>query len=269
MTHIFLLHAIEDQTCASRIRQDLNVRGYAVDDEIQTLDVGAKLYPHTAKSALVASAAVILLWSSYASRNERVWNAVKFAQQLKRQILPVTLDSTAFPEMLPGAVPTLAQLPCDTIAASLASSLPPAQSNDPLFALYEQAVDLSQPVRIEAIERAATMLQNPQYRSGQVHDALLALLTCLAQDDPITSVCEKAQEVMNTQNVSTPITSSAVSPAKPQLFDKGTFYEYVCINKHTTTIDKNTLHQPNSQLMRQGVAVLTCKTCGEQAKFKM
>ena len=266
MTHLFLLHATEDNPCATRIRQDLNTRGYAVDDEIQTLDVGAMLYKPSAKSALVASAAVILLWSGNATRNERIWNVVRFAQQLKRPILPVTLDSTAFPETLPGAVPTLAQLPCDNIVASLVSSLPPAQSNDPLFAIYEQAIDMSQPARIEMIERAAAMLQSSQYRSGQAHDALLALLECLAKDDPITSVREKAQAVINAQNVST---SFVVPSGRPQLFDKGTFYEYVCINGHTTTIDKNTLQQSNSQLMRQGVAVLTCKICGEQAKFKI
>ena len=253
MTHLFLLHATEDQTCATRIRQNLNVRGYAVDDEIQTFDVSKMLYKPSAKSALVASAAVILLWSSNAARNERIWNAVRFAQQLKRPILPVTLDSTAFPETLPGAVPTLAQLPCDNIAASLASSLPPAQSNDPLFALYEQAVDMSQPARIEMIERAATMLQSSQYRSGQGHDALLALLNCLAKDEPITSVREKAQETMNSVTSSVPLATPR--PAQSSLF------QATCPDGHVCEYDKR--EECKKDTVLRGSQYLTCKTCGK------
>lgn len=266
MTRIFLLHATgtEDLLCASRIRQDLNLRGYAVHDEVQTLDVSMKLYQNSAQSALVGSAAVILLWSSDAARNVRLWNAVKFAQQLKRPVLAVTLDSTAFPEMLQGATPTLAVPPYDTVVASLVPSLPPAQSNAPLLDIYERAIDISPDRRKDAINDAAQLLKSGQ--DTQQRDILLALLECLAHYDPITSVQEHAQDVLSVQNTSPhPI----VPPANPQLFDKGTFYEYVCSKGHVTPIDKNLLHQPNSQLVRRGVAVFTCKECKEQAKFKI
>lgn len=255
MTHIFLLYAEQDRPCATPIRQDLSVRGYAVDDEIQTLDVNKMLYKPSAKSALVASAAVILLWSSNAARNERVLNAIKFVQQLKRPILPVTLDSTAFPATLQGAVATSAQLPCDTIVTSLASSLPPAQSNDPLFALYEQAVDMSQPARIEVIERAATMLQSSQYRSGQAHDALLALLECLSHDDPITSVREKAQETIRSVTSPWQIPLTTPRPAQSSLF------QATCPDRHTCEYDKR--EECKKETTLRSSKYLTCKTCGK------
>ena len=200
MTHIFLLHATasEDLACASRIRQDLILRGYAVHDEVQTLDVSMKLYQNSAQSALVGSAAVILLWSSEAARNERLWNAVKFAQQLKRPVLPVTLDSTVFPEILQGVTPTLAVPPYDTIVAALIPSLPPAQGDTPLLDIYERAIDISPDRRKDAMNDAAQLLKSGQ--DTQHRDVLLALLECLAHYDPITSVQEYAQEVLATIN---------------------------------------------------------------------
>lgn len=263
MTHIFLLHATatEDLACASRIRQDLNLRGYAVHDEVQTLDVSMKLYQNSAQSALVGSAAVILLWSSEAARNERLWNAVKFAQQLKRPVLPVTLDSTAFPEMLQGATPTLAVPPYDTIVAALIPSLPPAQSDAPLLDIYERAIDISPDRRKDAINDAARLLNGGQ--STQQRDVLLALLECLAHYDPITSVQEHAQEVLATIHPDSGNRVPLITPRPSQ----DPFFDAACPDGHVSQFDKRVVCK--KEQIHRGLHVLTCKKCGKEFGFSV
>ena len=269
MTRIFVLHATEDAVCASRIRQDLTTRGYIVNDEVQTLDVSGRIYQHSAKIALLGSAAVILLWSGNAARNERIWNAVRFVQQLKRSLLPVTLDSTAFPEVLQGVVPTLAVPPYDTVVAALAPSLPPAQSSDPLFTLYDQVMNVAPTGRKEAIDDAQTLLNNGQV-TGTGRDAILALLTCLAQDDPILSVRESAQELLDKTPSTNPSTTDAAMPfpttpaplSRPSATNNARFI-FRCSHGHDTEFDTRELCKRDKVMIRgqeEGV-LITCPVC--------
>ena len=256
MTRIFLLHttAIEDLDCATRIRQDLNLRGYTVYDEVQSLDSQQKLYQNSPQSALVGSAAVILLWSGAAAHSEWVWNAVRFAQQLKRQVLLVALDNSVLPAMLQGTTTILAIPPYDTIVAALDSALPPAQSNDPLLAIYEQAVDVSPEKRKAALEAAGNLFTRG--RNTQQQPALLALLECLAQFDPITSVQERAKETLNMLHAKagghTPLTTSR--PAGDPRFDAQ------CPQGHVSEFDKSKICK--RETIYRGEHALTCKTCG-------
>lgn len=263
MTRIFLLYATstEDLACASCIRQDLNVRGYTVYDEVQTFDGDKRLYQNSPQNALVGSAAVILLWSSNAAHNERIWNAVRFAQQLKRPVLPVTLDNTSFPETLKGAPSTRAIPPYDTTASLLVSLLPPPQSNDSLLTIYAQAVDISPEKRKRAIENAANLLKNGQH--AQQGDAVIALLECLAQYDTITSVQDKAHEILKALQSGSPL-QTPFTMAHPS---QDPFFDAACPKGHVSQFDKR-IECKKTEIYR-GLHVLTCKTCDQDFGFSL
>jgi hypothetical protein len=141
--------------------------------------------------------------------------------------------------------------------------LPTPEDSDALQALTKQAAHEYIRERKAAIEQAAIMLQRNEDREG-----VLALLEHLAQHDTITSVREKAQEVLN---LHTSI-ESQVSIAPPQTQDNRSTFGVRCKNGHVSYFDKRYVCKATEQVLRgpaQHTAkeldelILSCTTCGE------
>ena len=70
MTQIFVSHASNDAECAEQLHQGLEARGYSTWREPTSLSMESILYPRTIENVILASAAVILVWSSSAVVSE-------------------------------------------------------------------------------------------------------------------------------------------------------------------------------------------------------
>jgi TIR domain len=81
MTQIFVSHTQDDAECAESIRQGLEAKGYSTWREPTSLRMESILYPRTIENVILGSAAVILLWSSSATRTEWVERHILFAQR--------------------------------------------------------------------------------------------------------------------------------------------------------------------------------------------
>ena len=187
MTIIFVVHTREDAECAETIRQDLEEEGYTSfhtqsfpDDSVE-------------KNAILSSAAVVLLWSGSAAQSKQVKQEVRLAQQLKKLIVPVILDTTVLPQTMVEVSSIVSQASCIDAVVQLLPQLRLLQSTDSLIMLYELAAHEHIHKRRAAIERAAEMLQRDEER-----EAVLAVLDYLAHHEPTTLLREKAQEVLAT-----------------------------------------------------------------------
>lgn len=280
MTRLFILHADADAVCADRIALDLTTSGYHVDKDVQAFDAKGELQPYTPKLNLVGCAAVILLWSTDAPQAEMVRNALQFAQGMHKQIVAVALDNVLLPATIQTSQTLISsRATCDTLAALLAPHLSPAHNTDPLFTLYEQAIDASAPVRREAIEHAEEMLNQGQHRKE-----IRALLEILASDDTITSVSDAAYGVISRTKNTVP-TLPPESTIVPQQFQNNSFFTATCGNGHINTFDKkdacshtketvyrltedvndtrgNTTRSSKQAGLRMEEVYLICPTCG-------
>jgi hypothetical protein len=190
MTTIFVSFAKEDTSCAEHILRDLETQGYTTWREPGYPDPGDSSYPRMIENAILKSAAVVLVWSSHATQSIWVQRHTSFAQQLKKQIVPVVLDSTSLPDTLVSVTPITC--PCTEAVTHILPQLPSPTSVDPLMLVCEQAAHEFIRERRAAIEHAIEMLQR-----GENREALLAILEYLAHNDQITTIREQAQAAID------------------------------------------------------------------------
>jgi hypothetical protein len=217
------------------------------------------LYPRTIENTILASTAVILVWSSSAAQSAGIEQHLLLAQRLKKLLIPVVLDGTSLPNMLVAVSPITAQAPCMDVVAQLMQQplLPPPQSNDPLIALSELATHEHISKRKAAIEQAAEILQR-----GEQREAVLALLEYLAEKDLMMGVRGKAQEAIDAHTQVLPL------PIFPNPNDARHMFGVRCKNGHVTYFDKRRVCKEQSGVVRRGGAPLDelelkCGTCGE------
>lgn len=260
MSTIFLSYAREDLHCAEQIREGLTASGYRVWREPDYPTPREQSYPYVVENAILGSAAVVVLWSHSAASFAWVKRHILIAQRFFKPLIPITLDETALPSTL--LVESLAgSEPCSDIVTHL---LPALDSSDPLLTLGEQASNQqSIRVRKEAIDQAATMLQQGDHR-----EEVLAILEYLARNDLMTGVREKAQGMLaaaTPQHTAAPPAPPA--PARPQ--DARHLFSVRCKNGHVTTFDRRVVCSQKSEVARAVMRgldelILTCATCGEK-----
>ncbi len=191
MTQIFVSNSKEDAACAESIRLGLETRGYSTWREPTSLSMESILYPRTIENIILASAAMILVWSSNAPASEWVQRHILFAQRLKKLIVPVVIDGTdLLPTLLVDTVIN-SQVSCADVVQQLPSNFPEPTSTDSHIKLSEQAAHEYIRERREAIDKAAKMLKQNEHR-----EEVLAILEYLAHDDLMMGVRERAQEVL-------------------------------------------------------------------------
>lgn len=190
MIKIFVSHAQQDAPCAEFVRHELEVKGYTCWRDPDYPSPTAASYPHMIENALFGSAALVLVWSASAAQDAWVMRHILFAQRLKKNILPVVLDSTTLPDTL--VVPiTIMSLPsCEDAVVQLLPHIPAPESQDSLFKLCEMGSHEFIQTRKDAIDLATTMLAHNDHR-----DEVLAYLEYLTHD-PIMSVRDRAKEVV-------------------------------------------------------------------------
>ena len=226
MTTIFVSFPKEDTACAEHILHDLEAQGYTTWRESTSLTLESVLYPRTIENVILGSAAVVLVWSSYAAQSEWVERHILFAQCLKKPLFPVTIDGTALPNTLIADTTIPDQAPCADVVAKLVPHLPQPGSTDPLIALSEKAAHEFIRVRKEAIDQAAEMLQRGEHR-----EAVLAILEYLASKDLMMGVRDKAQEVIDAD-----VNKAAPPPLRPG--ESRHIFGVRCKNGHITYFDK-------------------------------
>src|SRR5947209_7111299 len=265
MTTIFVSFAQEDTACAESILQGLDAKGYSAWREPKSLELNSILYPRTIENVILSSAAVVLVWSSSASRSEWVERNLLFAQRLKKPILPVLIDGTGLPNTLIADKTITGQLPCTDVVTHMLPLLPPLDKPDPLTRLAEKAADDLIAVRKEAIDAAAGMLQSGELREER-REAVLAILEYLAHNDLMMGVRDKAQEVLDAD-----AKQGAASPPSMHPADSRHIFGVRCKNGHVTYFDKRRVCSAHTKVpreMRQRADLeldelhLQCETCG-------
>jgi TIR domain len=265
MTPIFVSHTKENADCAEQLRKDLEAHSYTVWREPTTLTVEDITYPRTIENVILGSAAVVLVWSSSATKSEWVERHILFAQSLKKPVFPVVLDGTGLPNTLVSVKPVASQPPCtDAVAALIAlPDFPTPQSTDLLIKLSERATHEHIRIRKEAIDTAAEMLKRNEHR-----EAVLALLEYIARNDIMMGVRDKAQEVLDADAKKAPPPPSFLRPG-----DSRHMFGVRCKNGHVTYFDKREVcvaHSvvPRDMAKRAGVELdelhLKCETCKEE-----
>jgi hypothetical protein len=97
MTRIFLSYAPENATCAGALRTGLEAQSYTTWREPPYPNPNSASYPHLIETAVLGSAAVVLIWSQHAAQTAWVERHLLFAQKLKKPIFPLLLDHTSLP----------------------------------------------------------------------------------------------------------------------------------------------------------------------------
>jgi hypothetical protein len=260
---IFVLSAPEDLTRAEQIIHGCEALGYQTRPRSQSLQFHEIISPTSQEQMIVGSAVCILLWSQAAAQSEEVERFLLFAQRLQKNIIVLTLDAAPLPTTLVAVKMIAIQHPCDHCMEQISSFLLPPASQDALQSLAERASHEYIRERKAAIEQAASMLQHNEQR-----EAVLALLEHLAQHDTITSVRDKAQEVLNAYTPS----PSQPSPQPSQIVESRSIFGVRCKNGHISCFDKRyvckvTYPVPRGLTQRAGKEldelILSCTTCGE------
>jgi hypothetical protein len=263
MTRIFLSYAPENSTCAETLRTELEAQSYTPWREPAYPNPDSTSYPHMIETALLGSAAVILIWSQHAVQTAWVERHLLFAQTLKKPIFSLLLDRTSLPTTLVSVTPLTIQANCaDAVAALIAlPPFPPAHSTDALITLSELAAHDYIRERKAAINQAADLLAR-----GEHADEILALLDSLAKKDSIMGVREEAQKVLDAHAKKAP-----PPPAfRPQ--DAQYIFGVRCKNGHLSYFDKRVVCAAYTLIPRLLDPVgkpldelhLTCDTCGEE-----
>jgi TIR domain len=263
MTRIFLSYAPENTACAEALRSGLEAQGYTVWRAPTYPDPTSASYPHMIETAILGSAAIVLVWSQHVVQNAWFERNALFAQQLKKPIFPIVLDGTSLPNTLISASPPLIQTNCtDAVRALLAlSSFPPAHSTDALIPLSELAAHEYIRERKTAIAQAADLLTR-----GEHTDEVLALLAYLAKNDMIMGVRDEAQKVLDAH---TPQADPSQPVFRPQ--DAPYIFGVRCKNGHVSYFDKRvvcTAHTSFPRVFQPSAGkeldelYLTCQTCG-------
>jgi len=260
MTRIFLSFSNVDTACINQIRTGLEGQGYAIWQQPDYPGPQSASYPHIIENAIIGSAALIMLWSKNAAQDAWIERQFIFAQDLRKPLFPVLLDSTSLPNTLVATSPLSIQPSCaDTVAALVAlPNFPPAQSSDPFMTIYEQATHEFIRERKAAIDRAAEMI-----KQGEHSENLLALLQYLAKHDLIMGVRDRAQEVLDAE------AKQALPSPIPQ--DSRHFFGVRCKNGHISSFDKRLVCSAYKEATRAvkeraGKKLdelwLKCTTCG-------
>ena len=263
MTMIFVSSAREDAACAEQIRQGLTVAGYTTWSEPPSLSIESVLYPPTIENSILASAAMVLVWSGNAAQSAWVERHMLFAQSLKKRLLLVLRDETDIPATLIADVTIATSVPCEDVASQLLPHLPAPDSTDALTTLSEQAAHEFIRVRKEAIALAAQMLKRNEQR-----EAVLAVLEYLAHNDLMMGVRDAAKAVIEA-DAQQP-TPARLSPLRPE--DARYMFGVRCKQGHESYFDKRRVCNASSPLKREMVRGadreldelhLPCDTCGE------
>lgn len=258
MVTIFVSHTKEDFDCAEHIRQGLEAKGYLTWREPTTLTLESILYPRTVENIILSSSAIVLVWSSSAASSEWVERHILFAQQLKKTIVPVMLDSTGLPNTLIVSTIITGQTSCNDAVAQLLSRIPSVGNTDPLIVLSEKAAHDFIRLRKEAIDQAANML-----KLGEQREAVLALLEYMAHNDLMMGVREKAQALLDAD------AKKGNAPAfRPE--NSRHIMGVRCKNGHITYFDKRRICSDETTVVRSvqraGLELderdLTCGECG-------
>jgi hypothetical protein len=263
MTRLFLSYAPENTTCAEALRTGLEAQGYTTWREPPYPNSNSASYPHMIETAVLGSAAIVLIWSQHAAQNAWVERHLLFAQTLKKPIFPLRLDTTSLPTTLVSVSPLTIQTDCiDAVAALLAlPTFPPVHSTDALITLSELAAHDYIRERKAAINQAADLLAR-----GEHAEEVLALLEYLATKDSIMGVREEAQKVLDAH-----AKKAAPPPAfRPQ--DAHYIFGVRCKNGHLSYFDKRVVCAAYTPIPRLLDPVgkpldelhLTCETCGEE-----
>jgi hypothetical protein len=233
MTTIFLVDADADRACADEIRQGLVQAGYTVWRAPDYPTPREVSYPYLIESAIIGSAAVVLLWSAQAEADEWVERNTLFAGRLHKSVVLVTLDGTPPPNTLIAQATLPVQSACRDVAASLLPHLPAHESADPLLALCENAAHQHNARRKEAIEQAKAMLSRGDHRAE-----LLPLLDYLAHHDLMNGVRERALAALNADTLPPQNTQSRpLFPPEDARFIMG----ITCPKGHITYYDRRRL----------------------------
>src|SRR5216683_3791141 len=245
MTVIFISHVKEDASCAEQLRKGLESQGYVVWREPNYPDPKSTSYPHMIESAILSSAALLLVWSSSAAKDEWIERHILFAQGLRKRLFPVLLDATNLPNTLVAVSPITNPLSCtDAVSALIAlPDFPSPQSTDPFIALYEQAAHKFICERKVAIDKAAEMLRSNEHR-----EEILALFEYMAKNDLMMGIRDKAQEVLDAE-------TKKASPPSPFLRPSDSRYMFGvrCKNGHVSYFDKRmvcTAHENRLRSLR-------------------
>lgn len=194
MPILFISYAQEDADYVEILRKKLELQGYQCwrdPDYPKPTDFS---YPHMIECAILGSAALVLVWSAHAAQTPWVIRHLYFAQQLKKAILSIVLDGTAFTHMFSTMAPIAGMATSDEVVTQLLPFLPTSDSQDPLLLLAEKAAHDFISNRYTAIDLSADMLTRNEHR-----EEILAILEYLSQHDSMLGVREKAQEVLDVE----------------------------------------------------------------------
>lgn len=244
MTMIFVSSAHEDVACAEQIRQGLEAAAHTTWREPASLSIGSVLYPPTIENAILASAAVVLVWSGNAAQSAWVERHLLFAQSLKKQIIPVLRDATGLPVTLLADVTIAASVPCADVASQLMPHLPAPDSTDAFLTISEKAAHEFIRERKEAIALAAQMLTRNEQR-----EAVLAVLEYLAQNDLMMGVRDAARKAIEADaQKATPAHFTSLRPE-----DARYMLGVRCKNGHVSYFDKRRVCKASSSFKREVV----------------
>lgn len=102
MPHIFLSYSRKDGAAVSRIYYALRGKGYAVWQDLHSIDPG-DTWEEEIENGLKDAPVVIVLWSVNASQSEWVGREIDKAKNLKRRIIPILFDDTELRKPLSAA----------------------------------------------------------------------------------------------------------------------------------------------------------------------
>jgi TIR domain len=265
MTILFISHVKEDAHCVEELRKGLESQGYVVWRKPKYPDSKSASYLGMIENAILSSAALVLVWSSSAAKDEWVESHTLFAQSLRKLVFPVLRDTTSLPKTLVAASPVSNQVSCaDTVAALMAlPDFPPAQSNDPFIKLYERATHEFIRDRKAAIDQAAEMLRRSEHR-----EEMLALLEYLAKNDLTMGVRDKSRQVLDAEEKKAHAPSPSLYPN-----DSRHMFAVRCKNGHVSYFDKRIVCGAHKEKIRSLTSSsgkeldelrLTCSTCSEE-----
>jgi len=240
MTQIFVSHTKEDAECVEHIRQNLEAKGFRVWQEPASLSIESILYPRTVENVILASAAIILVWSSSAAQLEWVERHILLSQRLKKLIVPVVIDGTDLSNTMVSVAPITSNPPCTDVMAQLPTDFPQPDSADSLIKLSERAAHEFIRERKAAIDQAADMLQQGEHR-----EEVLALLEYLAHNDLMMGVRDKAQEVLDAD-------AKKVTPPPLRPDESRHIFGVRCKNGHVSYFDKRRVCSAYKEVPREG-----------------
>ncbi len=182
MLHIFLVFTKADAARAAPLHPMLKGAGYRVVQRPEDIPPESVLYARAVDTAVLGSAAVVIVWSAEAARDEWVERAALVAHRLRKPIVVVAFDAAPLP-------PTLAEA---RLAQPDQLSLPEVDA--PLLAAAELLAHDHIRERRKGIEQARALLASPAQSAH--HETVLAWLEHIARHDLTDTMRELARSVL-------------------------------------------------------------------------